>query len=1259
MVERIIEFCARNRFLVFLAVGFAAFGALYSIKHIKLDAIPDLSDPQVIVFTEWMGRSPTLVEDQVTYPLVSSLISAPHVTDVRGYSMFGMSFIYVIFEEGTDLYWARSRVSEYLGGVRSRLPEGVTPTVGADATAIGWVFQYVLEDRSGKTSLDELRTFQDFTLRYALGSVKGVAEVASVGGFQKQYQVTVDPNKLRAYDVSLGEVAAAIRDSNNDVGGRILELSGREYYVRGRGYIQDLGALEQVTVRTRGPGGTPVLIRDLGTVRFGPDIRRGLLEWNGEGEAVGGIVVMRYGENALDVIDRVKQKIAELRPTLPEGVELKIAYDRSGLIHRSIATLRSALIEEAIVVSLVILLFLLHVRSTLLPVLSLPIAVGLSFIPMFLLDIPSTIMSLGGIAIAIGATVDAEIVMIEASHKKLEGAPPGADRHKLLAEAAREVTPAIFFSLLIIAVAFLPVFTLPGQAGRLFKPLAYTKTFVMLAAALLSITFAPALRDLLIRGKIHSEKRHPVSRFIIRLYKPFVFVALRRPKSTVAIGLLAMLSAVPLALKLGHEFMPPLNEGDMLYMPMTFPNMSIEEAKRQIQRMDRVLKSFPEVESVFGKVGRAETPTDPAPIIMLETTIQLRPKERWRKVHHPRWYSSWAPGWMKGALSRVWPEQQTMTWDELTAEVSKRMQFPGWTGAWTMPIKTRVDMLTTGVRTPIGIKVFGTDVHQIEKAGTELERLIAPIPGTRSVLYERNLGGLYLDIIPKRELLARYGLRTGDVERVIEAAIGGLPISVTVEGRARFTINVRYPQDLRSDLDRLRRVLVPVGGASGASGGGASGAGGAGMAPGMSGALAPAGEEPAALLAQVMPGMGQGGAGGSGGGQPKLPTLGPVPDVPPMGAGLPMPSSPGMGAEPSPPMGAGATPAPGGRAAGPAARTFIPLGQLADIKIAAGPPMVRDEGGLLVGYVYVDIDQGKRDIGGYVNEAKAVVQRAQQRGELKLPAGYFLKWTGQYELLEQMVSRMKIVVPLTLMIVIVLLLLHFKNLVEVLIVLLSIPFALVGSVWLLWLLDYRISTAVWVGIIALVGLAAQTGIVMIVYIDHAYERRKRAGKIRDLSDIIWAHLEGTVLRVRPKLMTVGTMLVGLIPLLWATGSGADVMKRIAAPMVGGLLTSAFLTLEIIPVIYTYWRQEQVLWERLAELDTRRLGLLRASVAVLSAGWGIAVLAALSTLYLTWPGLLLEVVLAAAALAIAVGTTAYLALRPAARERVWPAKQQPA
>jgi Cu(I)/Ag(I) efflux system membrane protein CusA/SilA len=1262
LISRIIEFCASNRFLVILGVTFAMFAAVYSIRQTKLDAIPDLSDPQVIVFTEWMGRSPTLVEDQVTYPIVSALVAAPHVTDVRGFSMFGMSFVYVIFDEGTDVYWARSRVLEYLSGIRDRLPEGARSTLGPDATGIGWVFQYALVDKSGKHGLDELRTFQDFTLRYALGSVPGVAEVASVGGYQKQYQVTVDPNKLRAYDVTIQDVIAAIRDSNNDVGGRIIEMSGREYYVRGQGYIQDLGAIESIALRANGPNGVPVLVKDVGTVRFGGDIRRGLLEWNGEGEAVGAIVAMRYGENALDVIERVKQKVSELRPTFPEGVELEIAYDRSGLIERAIDTLKHSLIEEAIVVSVVIILFLLHLRSALLPILSLPVSVALAFIPMYLLDIPSTIMSLGGIAIAIGATVDAEIVMIEASHKKLEHAPPGANRHQLLAEAAREVTPAIFFSLLIIAVAFLPVFGLTGQAGRLFKPLAYTKTFVMLGAAVLSITFAPALRDFLIRGNIYPEAKHPVSRFLIGLYKPFVYVALRRPISTVAIGLLAIASAVSLSRKLGHEFMPPLNEGDILYMPITFPNISIEEAKRQLQIQDRLLKGFPEVDSVFGKVGRAETPTDPAPLTMVETTVRLKPREQWQRVTQERWYSSWMPEPLKAALRPIWPEERPKTWDELTSEMNQKLQLPGWTNAWTMPIKTRVDMLTTGIRTPIGIKVFGTDLSEIEKVGTSLERLLSPIAGTRSVLYERNLGGLYLDIIPKRQALARYGLRVGDVQRTIEAAIGGTPISVTVEGRNRFSVNVRYPQDLRSDIDKLRRVLVPIGG-------GGAGKNDSGMSmPGTTGALSPelqmrGGEpgrserEPRWLLAQAMPGM-SADPGSQELAVPRVRQPGAMSDVP-MPA-MPSPSSM-RPMRPMPDLGGGM---PGrmsdGNASAPAGESrqrFIALGEVADIKIVGGPPMVRDEDGLLVGYVYVDIDQNLRDIGGYVDEAKEVVRQATEQARLQVPTGYFLKWTGQYEQLEEMVNRMKILIPVTLMIIVVLLFLYFKNFVEVLIVLLSIPFALVGTVWLLWLLDYRLSTAVWIGVIALAGLAAQTGIVMIVYIDHALEERRRAGKLRNLDDVIAAHMEGTVQRVRPKLMTVGTMLFGLVPLLWASGSGADVMKRIAAPMVGGLVTSAFLTLEIIPVISTYWRREQLLWEQLGPLDRGRLGRLQAATATLGFGWATLAACLISTVYVALSTGAYVAGLVAAALLIASGTTWYFIERPSARERVWPRRQR--
>ncbi|MFL5368331.1 MAG: efflux RND transporter permease subunit [Myxococcales bacterium] len=1208
MVTRIIEACARNRLLVLLGVGFASAAAILSIQHARLDAIPDLGDPQVIVYTEWMGRSPTVVEDQVTYPLVTSLLGAPRVADVRGYSMFGMSFVYVIFEEGTDIYWARSRVLEHLSSRKEVLPPGAVPRLGPEATGIGWAFQYTLVDRSGEHGLDELRSFQDFTLRQALSSIPGVAEVASVGGYEKQYQVIVDPNRLRAYDVTLQDVISAVRDSNEDASGRVVELTGREYYVRGRGYLEDLSALERVALKARGPGGVPVLVRDVAAVRFGPDIRRGVLEWNGEGEAVGAVVVMRYGENALDVIGRVKQKLADLAPSLPKGVEVEIAYDRSDLIRGSIATLRRALVEEAVVVALVILLFLLHLRSAILPILSIPVAVAIAFIPMWLLDIPATIMSLGGIAIAIGATVDAEIVMLEASHKKLENAPPGADRTKLLAEAAREVTPAIFFSLLVIAVSFLPVFALTGQAGRLFRPLAWTKTFVMLSAALLSITFAPALRDLLLRGKVRPESRHPISRAIIRLYRPFVFVALRRPKSTLLLGLLAILSAVPLAARLGHEFMPALDEGDLLYMPTTFPGISIEEAKRSLSYQDRMLRSFPEVASVFGKAGRAETATDPAPLTMVETTVRLKPRDSWRLVPQKRWHSGWTPAFLASPLRAVWPEQRRITAEELAAEMNRKMAYPGWTNAFTMPIRARVDMLSTGVRTPVGVKVMGTDPAAIERVGVALERAIAPVAGTRSVHYERNSGGFYIDIVPDRDALARYGLRVGDVQRTIEAAIGGAPIGVTIEGRKRFSINVRYPQDLRTDLDRLKEVLVAVG-----------------SEPFAMGAEAPSRRPP-----QMAEGMGGGMAASPVGRVARAPAK---------------PGSGGVDAAVRPALGVAASVAP---------RTaFVPLGQLADVRIVGGPPMLRDEGGLLVGYVYVDVDSQSRDVGGYVTDAKAAVQAAVARGELLLPEGHFLKWTGQYELMEQMRERMKLLLPLTLGIIVLLLYLHFRNFTEVMIVLLSIPFALVGSVWLLWALDYRLSTAVWVGLIALVGLAAQTGIVMIVYIDNAYERRRRAGLVRNPGDIVWAHLEGTVMRVRPKLMTVATMLLGLVPLLWATGSGADVMKRIAAPMVGGLLTSAFLTLEIIPVVYTLWRQEQLLWERLRALDPRRLRRLRTFAAIQNAGFLAVVATLISIVYVEWPRGMLAATLCVGGAAVALGATSYLASRRHARSLVWP------
>ena len=1073
MIARIIELSAKYRGFVILAYVALAALAISLLRKVDLDAIPDLSDPQVIVFTEWPGRSPTLVEDQVTYPIASTLLAAPKVSAVRGYSMFGMSFVYVLFEEGTDVYWARSRVLETMGGIRSKIPVGTEPVLGPDATGIGWVYEYALVDKTGATDLGELRALQDYTLRYGLESVPGVAQVATVGGYERQYQVTLDPEKLRAFGVDLGAVADAIRKANAEVGGRILEMSGRELFVRGRGYVTSLADLEKIAVRAS-TSGAPVTVGQLGTVRLGGDIRRGLAEIDGKGETVGAIVVARYGENALDVIDRVKTRLAELGTALPKGVEIVPTYDRSALIHRAIATLKGSLVEEMITVSVVILVFLLHFRSALLPIVSLPLAVLLSFVPMVIFRIPATIMSLGGIAIAIGATVDAEIVMIEACHKKLEHAPPNLpfkERVKLLHEAAREVTPAIFFSLLIIAISFIPIFGLEGQAGRLFKPLAWTKTFVMLTAAILSITLAPALRDSLLTGRVRSEEHHPVSRAVRKVYEPFVWIALRRPITTVLIGAFALLSAIPPFLKLGSEFMPPLNEGDILYMPTTLPNVSIEEAKRQLTRQDAILASLPEVKHVFGKVGRAESATDPAPISMVETIVTLKPPSEWPRVKETRFYSRWAPGFLSRALGKVWPEERPESWDELVAKANGLLAQPGFTNAWTMPIKARVDMLTTGVRTPVGVKIFGPDLAAIEQAGARLEAVLRSVPGTRTAFYERSLGGAYVDVVPKRDALARYGLSAEDVSMMVERAIGGEPVTTTVDGRRRVSINVRYKDDFRESPSRLREVLVPL--------------------------------------------------------------------------------------------------------PGRAMATMLPLGELADVKITEGPPMLRNEAGLLVGYVYVDIDESKTDVGGYVDRAKVAVEGARARGEWALQPGMYVKWTGQYELLEGMRARMKILVPLSLFLVAVLLYFQFKNLTEVAIVFLSVPFALTGSVWLLHVLDYRLSTAVLVGVIALVGLAAQTGVVMIVYIDQAFARRLRAGQIRTLDDIIHAHSEGTVQRVRPKLMTVGTMLIGLLPLLWAQGSGADVMKRVAAPMIGGLLSSAFLTLEIIPVIYTYWRYAQL------------------------------------------------------------------------------------
>ena len=1035
MIEKIIEKSAANKFLVFLMVLFLSAWGIWALKNTPLDAIPDLSDVQVIVYTTWMGRNPSIVEDQVTYPIASTMLAAPKVKFVRGLSDFGYSYIYIIFEDGTDIYWARSRVLEYLNQVSGRLPQGVTPVLGSDATGVGWVFQYALMDQSGKYDLAQLRSLQDWYLRYQLSSVEGVAEVASLGGFVKQYQVNPDPNKLAAYRIPVKTVADAIRMSNNDVGGRSIELSGTEYMVRGRGYIRSIKDLESVGVGMS--GGTPITLENVSQVSVGPDMRRGLAELDGNGEVVGGVVIMRYGENALKVIERVKAKIKEIAPSLPPGVKLVTTYDRSDLIQRSIATLKEKLIEEIIIVSVVSLIFLFHVRSALVAILTLPIAILLSFISMYYLKLTSNIMSLGGIAIAIGAMVDAAIVMVENAHKRLERWETEGrrgSRADVIIDAAKEVGKPLFYSLLIITVSFLPVFTLEAQEGRLFSPLAFTKTFAMFFASFLSITLAPVLMVLLIRGRIHSEAANPISRFLIAVYYPVVRAVMRFKKTTIALAVLMLLVTIPAFTRLGSEFMPPLNEGMIFYMPTTLPGISVTQAGRLLQLQDRILKTFPEVERVFGKSGRAETPTDPAPFSMMETTVTLKPESEWRKG---------------------------MTWEKLVDEMDRALRIPGVANAWTMPIKNRIDMLSTGIRTPVGVKIFGPDLKKIEEIGKQLEGILPTIHGTRTVFAERVTGGYYLDINIRRDAVARYGVMLGDVGTLIESAIGGESISNTVEGRERYPINLRYARELRDDPEKLRRVLVPI----------------------MDGAQ-------------------------------------------------------------------------------------VPLGQLADIQLTVGPSMIKNEEGQLVGYVTVDM--AGRDIGGYVDEAKKVVAE-----KIKLPQGYTLVWSGQYEYLQRAKERLIYVVPLTLLIIFVLLYLNFQSIAKTLIVLLSVPFALVGGIWLLYLLNYNLSVAVWVGIIALAGVAAETGVVMIVYLDEVYERRLREGTMSTMRDLYDAIIEGAVQRVRPKMMTVAAIIAGLLPIMWSHGTGADVMKRIAAPMIGGMVTSTFLTLAVIPAIYTLWRGREI------------------------------------------------------------------------------------
>ena len=1069
LLERIIDSSARNWFLVFILTFFAIAGGLWGLYRTPLDAIPDLSDVQVIVYTDWEGRSPDLVEDQITYPISTRFIAAPKVKFVRGESMFGKSFVYVIFEDGTDIYWARSRVIEYLSAVRGMLPEGVNPVIGPDATGVGWVYEYALVDESGKHNLAELRSFQDWHLRYALESVKGVAEVAPVGGFVKQYQVDLDPNKLLAYGIPLSDVVAKIRVSNNDVGGKIFEVGSTEYFVRGRGYIKSIQDIENIPVKV--VNGTPVYVRNLGIVHLGPDLRRGVAELDGKGETVAGIVVMRYGENALTVIDGIKKKFEEIKPSLPEGVKIVPTYDRSGLIKASIKTLREKLIEESIVVALVCLVFLWHVRSALVAILTLPIAIVLSFLPMHWLGLTSNIMSLGGIAIAIGAMVDAAIIMVENAHKQLEHfhaehgrAPDRAEHIDVVIAAAKSVGRPLFFSLLVITVSFIPVFSLGGQEGRLFSPLAYTKTFAMFFASLLGVTLVPVLMVILIRGKIRPEARNPVNRILIWIYQPFVHLVLKFRWLTVVLALIILGVSIYPFLKLGKEFMPPLNEGDILFMPTAVPGMSIHEATRVLQIQDRILAQIPEVERVFGKAGQAETPTDPAPLSMFETVVRLKPPGQWRAG---------------------------MTWEKIIAEMNQKLKTPGMANIFWMPIQTRTEMLTTGFRSILGIKVFGPDLTQIENVAVQIEKALTDFPDTRSVFAERTTGGYFLDFTTDRERAARYGLTVGDVNDIVETAIGGRTIAMTVEGRERYPISVRYGRDFRSDLDALNRVLVAT----------------------------------------------------------------------------PMPASPD-GAANQPPMKGG------GPSAGTISETSsaaqIPIGMLAQIEYKTGPPSIRNENGQLVGFVFVDITTD--DIEGYVQRASERINQSVQ-----FPAGYYMQWAGQFEYLKSAEKRLKIVVPFTLLIIFLLIYLNTRSAVKTIIVLLAVPFSLVGAFWFLYLLGYNLSVAVWVGLIALAGLDAETGVVMLLYLDHAWEKFREGGRMNTLGDLEEAVIEGAVQRIRPKVMTICAILFGLLPIMWSptTQAGADVMKRIAAPMIGGVITSGILELLIYPAIYVIWRRRSL------------------------------------------------------------------------------------
>lgn len=1035
MIARVIRWSANNLVLILIAVVFATGAGLYAVTKVPLDAIPDLSDTQVIIYTEYTGQAPQVIEDQVTYPLSTAMLSVPRSKVVRGFSFFGVSFVYVIFEEGTDVYWARSRVLEYLSAATRTLPQGVIPTLGPDASGVGWVYQYAVV--AAKRNLAELRTTQDWQVRFAVAKAPGVAEVASVGGFVRQYSVVVDPRRLRAFDISLAQLRDAIRDSNMDVGGRVVELAETEFMVRGRGYLKGIGDIESIVLKAQ--GGTPVLVKDVARVELAPDERRGVTELNGEGEVVSGIAVQRYGQNALSVIGGIKERLKEIGGSLPEGTEIVPVYDRSDLIHRAIATLKTTLLEESIIVALVCFVFLLHARSAFVAIVTLPLGILIAYVCMWALGISSNIMSLGGIAIAIGAMIDAAIVMIENAHKHLERAPPAKPRSEVLIEAASEVGPSLFFSLLIITVSFLPIFTLEAQEGLLFKPLAWTKTFAMAAAALLSITVVPALMMLFVRGRIMQEDKNPINRFMILLYRPIIRNVLKAKALTIAVALLILAGSIWPAMNLGSEFMPNLNEGTIMYMPTTLPGLSITKSAELLQIQNRIIKTFPEVDTVFGKAGRAASATDPAPTEMFETVINLKPEKDWR------------------------PD---MTIEKLVQEMDNALQFPGVSNAWTMPIKARTDMLATGIRTPVGVKVIGPDLNVIEKLAREIEAVIKTVPGTSSAFAERIIGGYYLDIEPDRRELARYGLMIGDVQRVVASALGAETVTTTVEGRERYGVSVRYPRDVRSDPEAIaREVLVPL--SNGAS---------------------------------------------------------------------------------------------------------VPLGQVAKISLIRGPASIRTENAQLAAYIFVDARE--RDLGSYVADAKRAIAAS-----IKYPPGYYVVWSGQFEYYERAKRRLAVIVPLTLLLVLLLLYLNFGRMTETLIVMLSLPFALVGGLWLMWWMSFNLSVAVAVGFIALAGVAAETGVVMLVYLDHAWEEKKRKAEAEGLSvtsnDLASAIMAGAVDRVRPKMMTVIAIMAGLLPILWSHGAGSEVMQRIAVPMIGGMVSSTVLTLVVIPVVYALIKGAQL------------------------------------------------------------------------------------